>query len=84
LREHPVKLAKFPDTTSAPGFVVTSPGMNLELVNAYRGQDFTWRQTPTWDSTAISAWVRWLTLRDIPQSGESLILWVRDDLFLDK
>lgn len=83
LREHPVKLAKFPDVSSSPGFVITSLGMNLELVNAYRGQDFTWRQTPAWDTSAISTWVRWLTLRDIPQAGETLILWVRDDLFLD-
>jgi hypothetical protein len=26
--------------------------------------------------------VRWITLREMPQSGETIILWVREDLFL--
>jgi hypothetical protein len=53
------------------------------LVAAYRGQDFIWRQSPVWRGAVPSNWFRWVTLREMPQGGESIILWARDDLFLD-
>ena len=36
-------------------------------------------------STALAAdWMRWVALREMPQAGETILLWVRSDLFLDQ
>lgn len=83
LREHQVQIADSLDSGSSPYFVVTPLEMNPTLVSAYRGQDFTWRLTPIWDTVLPADWIRWITLREMPQAGETIILWVRDDLFLD-
>ncbi len=83
LREHQVQVVDALDASSSPYFVVTSFEMNPVLVAAYRGQDFSWRLTPMWETTLPADWVRWITLREMPQAGETIILWARDDLFLD-
>jgi len=83
LREHQVTMAETLDMTSAPYFVVTLLQNNPMLASAYRGQDFTWRQTPSWDATLPKNWLRWVALREMPQSTETIILWARDDLFVD-
>lgn len=83
LREHPVRVAASLDVSTAPDFVITPFEMDPVLIAAYRGQDFTWRQTPLWNLTSPDGWLRWLVLREMPQSGEVIILWARDDLFLD-
>jgi hypothetical protein len=70
------------DPNSTPDLVVTFPQQNLQLAAAYRGQDFVWRQVPSWD--VFSAYgLRWLTLRDMPLQPENIVLWARDDLFID-
>lgn len=84
LRDHPVQVLSSLDANSSPDFVVTPYETDPVLVAAYRGQDFTWRQTPLWGSAQSGDWLRWLVLREMPQSGETIILWARDDLFLDK
>lgn len=83
LREHQVTVAKSLDVSSSPYFVITPFETDPVLVSAYRGQDFSWRQTPLWDNALPMDWIRWVTLRDMPQSAETIILWARDDLFLD-
>jgi hypothetical protein len=84
LREHQVTVAAALDTSSAPYFVITPVQQNNPaLASSYRGQDFTWRQTPLWNAAPFAAWVRWLTVRDMQQSGETIILWAREDMFLD-
>lgn len=83
LRERPIQVVDALDVNSSPDFVVTPYEMDPVLVAAYRGQDFSWRQTPLWNTALASTWLRWFTLRDMPQSGETIILWARDDLFLD-
>lgn len=82
LRENPVQIVDALDVTSTPDFVITSYEMNPELVSAYRGQDFVWRQTMLWSSADPSSWFRWVTLREMPQTQELIILWARSDLFL--
>ncbi|MEW5938399.1 MAG: hypothetical protein AB1750_01945, partial [Chloroflexota bacterium] len=82
LRDHNPQAVTVLDPTSSPALVVTPPMQNLQLAAAYRGQDFTWRQTPAWDALSVYS-LRWLTLRELPLQSESLILWARDDLFLD-
>ena len=55
----------------------------LGLPAAYRGQDFTWRQTLQWQNTTAPDWMRWLMYRQLPKENETIVLWVRDDLFPD-
>jgi len=84
LREHSVRVVDTLDTSSSPYFVLTVDQTNPTLVSAYRGQDFSWRQTPLWSIANSGDWIRWIVLREMPMSGETIILWARDDLFLDK
>lgn len=83
LRENPIQVVDSLDVTSTPDFVITSYEMNPELVSAYRGQDFIWRQTPSWQGADPASWFRWLSLRQMPQGQEIILLWARSDLFLD-
>lgn len=83
LRSHPVQVVDALDPVSSPDFVITPYEMDPALVAAYRGQDFAWSQTPLWKAAVPNMWLRWITLRDMPQTGETIILWARDDLFLD-
>jgi len=82
LRNHDPKVVLALDPTSAPELVITPPQQELALAAAYRGQDFIWRQTPSWDSLP-AFYLRWITYRELPVQGETLILWVRSDLFID-
>jgi hypothetical protein len=83
LRERQVSIVQSLDSASAPALVITPLQDDPALSSAYRGQDFAWRQTPLWDVTVTQDWARWMALRQMPTSGETIILWVRDDLFLD-
>jgi hypothetical protein len=83
LREHQVLKVKSLDVSSTPDFVITPLQDNPTLSSAYRGQDFTWRQTLLWNSASPQDWIRWVALRDMPWTGETVILWARDDLFID-
>jgi hypothetical protein len=67
----------------APPIVITPLMNDLGLPSAYRGQDFTWRQRPLWESITTPDWIRWLVFRQLPRDNETIILWVRDDLFPD-
>jgi hypothetical protein len=83
LRNHPVQLTQVLDPSASPDFVITNYQIDPTLAAFYRGQDFTWRQTPAWDASDLQAWIRWIVLREMPQNGETIILWAREDLFLD-
>ena len=83
LRQHQVTVVDALDISSSPDFVITPFENDPVLVAAYRGQDFSWRQTPSWNVTLPNDWVRWVALREMPQTGETIILWARDDLFID-
>ncbi len=86
LREHPVTVTNALDVSSAPNFVITAYNQeDPALSSAYRGQEFLWRQTPLWNTTSPKDWLRWLVMRDLmPRSGESIILWAREDMFVNK
>ncbi|MFZ5904832.1 MAG: phospholipid carrier-dependent glycosyltransferase [Chloroflexota bacterium] len=83
LRNHAPRLATTLDPASAPPLVVTPALDNPGLAAAYRGQDFVWRQTPLWDALLPTDWLRWYFFRDMPVESETIVLWARDDLFLD-
>jgi hypothetical protein len=83
LRDHQVKVVSVLDPQVAPPLVITLTMDNLNLPSAYRGQDFTWRQTPRWDQIQNPDWWSWLVYRQLPRENETVILWARDDLFPD-
>jgi hypothetical protein len=49
----------------------------------YRGQSLVWRRSPLWQQTGFADWLAWISMHQAPQQSESVILWVRSDLFLD-
>lgn len=53
------------------------------LAEAYRGQDFVWRTQAFWDDFQLADWLRWIFHHQATEGQETLILWVRSDLFLD-
>jgi len=83
LRNNNVEVIATLDPQVAPPVVVTSQMNDLALPSAYRGQDFTWRQSPQWNGLTQYDWVKWLVFRQLPLQNETIILWVRDDLFPD-
>ena len=83
LRDRTVEMVSTLDTQVAPPIVITPIMNDLGLPAAYRGQDFTWRQRPRWEEIQNPDWIRWLVFRQLPREDETIILWVRDDLFPD-
>jgi len=83
LKDRRVEIVSTLDPQVAPPIVITPLMSDLGLPAAYRGQDFTWRQTPQWQQISAPDWIRWLVYRQLPRENETIILWVRDDLFPD-
>ena len=83
LRTHAVSVVTGLDPASTPAMLVTPYINDPGLSAPYRGQDFTWNQTPNWDAALPGDWLKWMVLREMPQNYETIMLWVRDDLFLD-
>jgi len=83
LRNHPVSTMQALNPSASPDFIITSYQIDPTLAASYRGQDFIWRQTPAWDTMQLQAWIHWIVLREMAQNNETIILWARDDLFLD-
>jgi hypothetical protein len=71
------------DLDQAPAIVISPQIEALNLPIAYRGQDFSWRQAPLWEITGIYEWIKWSVFRDLPYDTETVIVWVRNDLFID-
>ena len=83
LRFHDPQLVTAFDPASTPAVVVTPPQQDPQLAAPYRGQDFTWRQYPAWETLGYFNIMRWLTFHELPSASETVILWARDDLFID-
>jgi len=71
------------DPQASPTIVVSAQTEDINLPIAYRGQDFTWRQEPFWELAGIYEWIKWSVFRDMPYESETVIVWVRNDLFID-
>lgn len=71
------------DTQEAPAIVISSQTESLSLPIAYRGQDFTWRREPSWNVLNVYDWIKWSVFRDMLYDTETVIVWVRNDLFID-
>jgi hypothetical protein len=83
LRDRQVEVVSTLNPQVAPPIVITPLMSDLGLPSAYRGQDFTWRQTPQWEGIKTPDWFRWLVFRQLPRENETIVLWARDDLFPD-
>jgi hypothetical protein len=83
LKNHEVDVVSELNPQVAPPIVITPLMNDLGLPSAYRGQDFIWRQRPLWDQVTTPGWIRWLVFRQVPRDNETIILWVRNDLFPD-
>jgi hypothetical protein len=72
-----------PNAADSPDLVILPQGVDYAFSAAYRGQDFVFRETPVWDNLPLNSWLRWLAYRELPVQSEYLVLWAREDLFLD-
>jgi hypothetical protein len=79
-----VQMVSALDAQEAPAIILASSQMeNPNLPSAYRGQDFTWRREPSWGVLTAYEWIKWSVFREIPYDSETVIVWVRNDLFID-
>ena len=83
LRDRDVKQVAALDPQATPPLIITPPMNDLNLPSAYRGQDFTWRQSVQYESMKRAEWWRWLVNRQLPRQDEIIVLWARNDLFPD-
>ena len=83
LRGHTVNVVSALDISTAPPIVITTDTVDPSLAAGYRGQSFVWRQTPLWGQAPFSDLINWTTFHQIPVSNETIIVWVRSDLFID-
>lgn len=83
LRGHTIATVSALSASASPPFAITTDQNNPALAAGYRGESFVWRQAPLWDNAAVSDWMTWLAYHQMPQSTETIIFWVRNDLFLD-
>jgi hypothetical protein len=83
LRGKTINVVSSLDISTTPSIVITTNENNPKLAAGYRGQAFIWRQSPLWSQAQLQDWMRWTAFHDVPQNSETIILWVRSDLFLD-
>jgi hypothetical protein len=76
----------FSDVTLSgnPSLAIVSDQLSSpDLESAYRGQAFFWRAYPSWNQLGLSDWLRWIALHELPQGQENIILWTRNDIFVN-
>jgi hypothetical protein len=67
----------------APDVVITDFIFRPELSDRYRGETFAWYTTADWGTLDIYSFLDWTFHRKVNESTTNLILWVRQDLFLE-
>ena len=78
-----VNYSSSPTLTGTPAFVIASSELSApQLTSAYRGQEFNWRNYPSWNAIASSDWLRWIILHQAPEGQDKIVLWTRSDIFL--
>ncbi len=83
LREHSPTVANFFDSAQPPSLIISSFELNPNTVAEYRGQDFIWRMTTSWEVAQPRDWLKWLAYREMAQTPENTILWASNDLFIN-
>jgi len=82
LRDHAVEVVEQVVPAATPALLITPAQVNPGLEAPYRGQDFLWRMQVDWEVLQPLDWLRWVALRSLPVSGETILLWARQDVFL--
>ena len=72
------KISGTPSLAIAPEQV---PSPNLE--SGYRGESFFWRAYPGWNEVTLADWLSWSILHEMPAGQENIILWARNDIFVN-
>ncbi len=80
LRRHPLKHSQTVQLDGREVLIITPPVLPEALAVPYRGQDFIFLTRPARERRSIHLW-QWLLFRRLPSEQETLILWVRNDLF---
>jgi hypothetical protein len=65
-----------------PAIILTSKDQNnLNNSQTYRGQEFAWEETQTWQGILPPDFPSWFAFHQAPHQPASIILWARSDLF---
>jgi hypothetical protein len=83
LRNHSPRVANFFDASQPPTLILSAFELDPNTIGAYRGQDFIWRFTTSWEVAQPKDWLKWLAYREMPQTPENTILWATNDLFIN-
>lgn len=68
--------------TPLPDIIITrAVAQPPSLAASYRGQDFNWQVAPIWQSGIPADPLGWLLFRRASWQPETIILWVRSDVF---
>jgi hypothetical protein len=64
-----------------PSLVITQDQKSLSLGASYTGQAFALGQLVDWSKTQPSTWLNWYMFRTAISDQDTVVLWVRSDLF---
>jgi hypothetical protein len=83
LHDRTVNVVSALDISASPPIVITTDQADPSLAAGYRGQSFVWRQAPEWSQATFPQLVNWISFHQVPVNTETIIVWVRSDLFID-
>lgn len=83
LREHSPKVASSFDASEPGSLIISAFELDPNSIAPYRGQDFIWRFTTSWEVAQSGTWLKWVAYREMPQNTENTILWAKEDLFIN-
>ena len=65
-----------------PSVILSLPAQqDPALAASYRGQELVWSRLPAWSGVLPPKLLRWITYREAPTLPQTILLWVRADLF---
>ena len=76
-----LKFSSLVSVDASPDFIITPSNQVVEQIDSYTGQDFIWDVNPAWDLILPEEWINWALYKAAPLEKESIILWVRSELF---
>jgi hypothetical protein len=83
LRQRALNVQQAVEPSIDAPMVVAANRNNPDLAARYRGEAFVLQSIPLWEQTGFAQWLEWLAFHQVPQQTDTVILWVRNDLFLD-
>ena len=83
LREQNAEFVSTLDVNATPPILISHETSNPDLPAEYRGQDFHWRSQPAWNVLNLYNWITWSVFHTLPLEHETVVVWVRSDIFPD-